>query len=225
MLVIEKFCSVTLIIMILLAWSFSLLGQDLKPVNIKLPKPMFVGTPQNLNVPNLEKPLSKPREPFLAPAGTVNVAINKPVTSSDMNPIIGELTMVTDSDKEAGDGSYVELGPFVQYITIDLKATQNIYAIILWHYHKQPCVYNDVIVQISNDPMFKTNVETIFNNDHNNSAQFGAGKDKNYIETAEGKLIDAKGIQGRYVRCLSNGNSNNELNHYIEVEVYGLPVK
>jgi len=53
----------------------------------------------------------------------------------------------------------------------------------------------------------------------------GAGKEKNFIETAEGKLIDAKGVQGRYVRCLSNGNSGNDLNHYIEVEVYGQPVK
>ncbi|HQG46202.1 MAG TPA: hypothetical protein PLG50_11145, partial [bacterium] len=58
------------------------MAQDLKPVTIKLPKPKFIGTPQNLKVPNLEKPLGRPREPFLAPAGTINVALNKPVTSS-----------------------------------------------------------------------------------------------------------------------------------------------
>jgi len=45
------------------------------------------------------------------------------------------------------------------------------------------------------------------------------------VETAEGKLIDAKGVQGRYVRLYSNGNSNNDLTHYIEVEVYGKPVR
>ena len=38
--------------------------QDLKPVDIKLPKPMFIGTPQNMQVPNLEKPLGKARPPF-----------------------------------------------------------------------------------------------------------------------------------------------------------------
>lgn len=204
---------------------FSLSAQGLKPITIKLPKPMFVGTPQNVKVPNLEKPLGKPRDPFLAPAGTVNVALNKPVTSSDMQPVIGELALVTDGDKEAEDGSYVELGPFLQHVTIDLKSRHSIYAVVIWHYHQQPVVYFDVIVQVSDDPSFKNGVQTIFNNDHDNSARMGAGKERNFIETAEGKLIDAKGVQGRYVRCLSNGNSGNDLNHYIEVEVYGQPVK
>ena len=204
---------------------FSLSAQGLKPITIKLPKPMFVGTPQNVKVPNLEKPLGKPRDPFLAPAGTVNAALNKPVTYSDMQPVIGELALVTDGDKEAEDGSYVELGPFLQHVTIDLKSRHSIYAVVIWHYHQQPVVYFDVIVQVSDDPAFKNGVQTIFNNDHDNSARMGAGKEKNFIETAEGKLIDAKGVQGRYVRCLSNGNSGNDLNHYIEVEVYGQPVK
>ena len=213
----------TLLTLVLLVISLS--AQGLKAINIKLPKPLFVGTPQNVKVANLEKPLGKPRDPFLAPAGTVNVALNKPVTSSDMQPVIGELALVTDGDKEAEDGSYVELGPFVQHVTIDLKNKHSIYAVVLWHYHQQPVVYFDVIVQVSDDPTFKSNVQTIFNNDHDNTARMGAGKDKNYIETAEGKLIDARGVQGRYLRCLSNGNSGNDLNHYIEVEVYGQPVK
>ena len=46
-----------------------------------------------------------------------------------------------------------------------------------------------------------------------------------YVETAEGKLVDAKGVVARYVRLYSNGNTNNDLNHYIEVEIYGKPVK
>ncbi|MBN2355804.1 hypothetical protein JXO59_06800 [candidate division KSB1 bacterium] len=186
---------------------------------------MFVGTPQNIKVPNLEKPLGRPRDPFLAPVGTANVALNKPVVASDNYPVIGEVEQVTDGDKEAEDGSYVEFGPFLQHVTIDLQAEHTIFAVVIWHYHKQPCVYNDVIVQISNDPAFKKDVKTIFNNDHDNSAKLGTGKDKNYVETAEGKLIDAGGFQGRYVRCYSNGNSNSDLNHYIEVEVYGLAVK
>ena len=53
----------------------------------------------------------------------------------------------------------------------------------------------------------------------------GIGKDRNYVETAEGKLIDAKGVVARYVRCYSNGNTSNDLNNYIEVEVYGTPAK
>jgi len=200
-------------------------AQDMKPIEIKLPKPMFVGTPQNLKVPNLEKPLGKARPPFLAPAGTKNVALGKAVSSTDEEPIIGEVDMITDDDKEAADGSYVELGPFLQHVTIDLEAKYNIYAIIVWHFHKQPRIYFDVIVQVSDDPNFVKGVKTIYNNDIDNSAGLGVGKDNHFVETAEGKLIDAKGIQGRYVRLYSNGNNNNDLNHYIEAAVYGTPVK
>lgn len=192
-------------------------------LDIKLPKPMFVGTPQNIRVPNLEKPLGRARPPFLAPAGTKNVALGKTVASTDEEPIIGEIEMTTDGDKEGTDGSYVELGPFLQYVTIDLGAKHDIYAILLWHFHKQARVYFDVVVQVADDPDFITNVTTVFNNDHDNSAGLGVGSDMHYVETSEGKLIDAKGTRARYVRIHSNGNSSNELNHYIEVEVFGKP--
>jgi len=197
------------------------------PIEIELPKPMFVGTPQDTKVENLEKPLGKPRAPFLAPAGTKNVASGKSISGSDEEPIIGELEMITDGDKEAADGSYVELGPFVQYVTIDLEAMHEIYAIVAWHYHKQARVYFDVVVQVADDKDFITNVQTVFNNDIDNSAGLGVGKGMHYTETNEGKLIDllSQGnIKGRYVRLYSNGNTSNDLNHYIEVEVYGKPV-
>ena len=185
---------------------------------------MFIGTPQNLKVPNLEKPLGKARPPFLAPVGTKNVALGKPISSTDEEPIIGEIELINDDDREAADGCYVELGPFLQHITIDLEAKYNIYAIVVWHFHKQPRIYFDVVIQTANDPDFVKDVKTIFNNDIDNSAGLGVGKDKHYVETAEGKLIDAKGVQARYFRLYSNGNNNNDLNHYIEVEVYGTPV-
>jgi len=192
-------------------------------LDIKLPKPMFVGTPQSIQVPKLEKPLGKARPPFLAPEGTTNVAFGRPVKSSDEAPLIGELKMITDGDNEAGDGSYVELGPFLQNVTVDLGKKHTIYAVLVWHYHKQPRVYYDVIVQVADDANFTSNVSTLYNNDLDNSAKMGIGSDNHYVETAEGRLIDAKGVQGRYVRLYSNGNSNDDLNHYIEVAVYGKP--
>ncbi len=76
-------------------------------------------------------------------------------------------------------------------------------------------------MKVADDADFTTNVYTLFNNDHDNSAGVGAGKDLHYVETSEGRLVDAKGVQARYVRLYSNGNTNNDLNHYIEVEVYG----
>jgi hypothetical protein len=201
-------------------------ADDVEPIPLVLPRPMFVGTPQNFRgVTNLEKPLGRPRDLFYAPKGTANVALNKPVTSSDEQPIIGEVAMITDGDKEAADGSYVELGPMKQYITIDLRGMYNIYAIVVWHYHKQARVYKDVIVRVADDPDFITNVRTVFNNDNDNSLGLGTGGNMNYVETSEGKLIDAKGVVARYVRCYSNGNSSNDLNNYIEVEVYGTPLK
>lgn len=193
----------------------------MKPLPVELPKPMFVGTPQNIKgVANLEPPRGKPRPPFYAPAGVKNVAANRPVKGSDEEPIMGELKMITDGDKEAADGSYVELGPFLQYVTVDLGKEFDIYAVLVWHYHKQARVYFDVIVQVSKDPDFVEAV-TIYNNDDDNSAGLGVGKDKHYVETNEGRLIDAKGAQGRYVRLYSNGNNASDLNHYIEVEVFG----
>jgi hypothetical protein len=200
-------------------------SEQMIPLEIKLPKPMFVGTPTNISVTNLERPLGHPRPPFLAPQGTRNVASKKPVRSSDEQPIIGELTMVVDGDKEGSEGSFVELGPNQQYVMIDLNGRHTIYAIVVWHYHKQPVVYHDVIVQVADDRDFVSNVNTLFNNDTDNTSGRGVGRDKSYVETAEGKLIDAKGAQGRYVRLYSRGNTANDLNHYVEVEVYGKAIQ
>jgi hypothetical protein len=108
-------------------------------------------------------------------------------------------------------------------VQIDLAGRYAIYAVAIWHYHAKPCAYHDVIVQISDDPDFVTNVKTIYNNDHDNSAGMGVGNDKAYIEANNGRLIDAKSVVGRYVRCYSKGNTSNEMNHYVEVEVYGTP--
>jgi len=200
-------------------------NSSLEPIKLELPKPMFIGTPQNLKVKNLQKPLGKPRPAFLAPAGTENVALGKTVYSSDDFPVIGEVEMITDGDKNAAEGSFVELGPFLQDVTIDLGANYKMYAIVFWHYHKQARVYYDVVVQTADDKDMTENVTTLFNNDIDNSSGFGVGKDMHYVETSEGKLIDAKGATGRYVKLYSKGNTNNDLNHYIEVAVYGLPVK
>ena len=191
-------------------------------LKLKLPKPMFIGTPTNLKSPNLEVITGKPRGPFYVPKGTVLLSGKKKVTSSEASPVIGELDMITDGEKSGGDGYFVELGPGVQWVQVDLGASHTLYGILAWHYHSQARVYHDVIVQVSDDPAFKTGVTTVFNNDHDNSSKLGQGKDKEYIEVAEGRLFDPKGAKGRYVRFSSKGNTTNDLNHYVEVEVYGM---
>jgi len=192
-------------------------------LKLKLPKPMFVGTPTNLRSPNLEKVTGKSRSAFYVPKGTVLLSLKKKITSSDNAPVIGELDMINDGEKSGGDGFFVELGPTPQWVQVDLGASHPLSAILMWHFHSQARVYRDVIVQVSDDATFKSGVTTVFNNDHDNSAKLGAGPDKEYIEVAEGRLIDPKGAKGRYVRFYSNGNTTNDLSHYVEVEVYGLP--
>jgi hypothetical protein len=197
----------------------------LEPVPIVLPKPGYEGTPPNfLNIPNMEKPNGKERGAFLAPAGVTNVAKGKKVTSSEKNPVVGDLDMVTDGDDSQIEGNNVELGRGVQWISIDLSASHEIYGVLFWHYY-QPRVYFSVIVQTADDEDFTKNVQTWFNNDATNKAKQGAGKNQNYVETNEGKLVDCKGALGRYVRLYSAGNNANELNDYIEVEVFGKVAK
>jgi hypothetical protein len=194
-------------------------------LELKLPKPMFVGTPKNIRSANLEQVTGKNRGPFYVPQGTEFLSLNKPVTASDMEPIIGEVEFVTDSEKSGEDGYFVEFGPGVQWVQIDLEERCALHAILVWHYHSQARVYHDVIVQVSDDPEFVEGVKTIYNNDHDNSSGLGLGRDKEYIEVNEGRLIDPKGIEGRYIRLSSRGNTSNDMNHYVEVEVYGKPVK
>ena len=194
-------------------------------LKITLPKPMFVGTPKNIRTSNLETITGKPRGPFMVPIGTVLLSAGKPVTASDKEPVIGEVAFVTDGKKSGEDGYYVELGPMLQWVQIDLGKTQELQAIVAWHYHSQARVYRDVVVQVSDDKDFISGVTTVFNNDHDNTSGLGAGKDKEYIETFDGKLFDPKGVKARYVRLTSGGNTSNDMNHYVEVEVYGIPAK
>ena len=194
-------------------------------LKLQLPKPMFIGTPRNIKSPNLEVVTGKARGPFFVPQGTKLVSLKKPVTSSDMQPVIGELSFVTDGEKSGEDGYFVELGPGKQWVQIDLQAEFNLNAILIWHYHSQARVYRDVVVQASDDKDFIKGVTTIFNNDHDNAIGLGIGKDKEYIETNEGRLIDPKGIKARFIRLYSNGNTSNDMNHYVEVEAYGTPAK
>ena len=192
-----------------------------------------------------QKPRRKQGEAFLVPQGTKLLSRGVEVTSSDEEPIIGELELVTDGNEEAPDGDYfVELAPGLQWVQLDLGKSHALHAILVWHNYWYDggdfsymfrCMYEDVVVQISNDPAFKKDVKTVFNNDHDNSSGLGKGKDDTYLETSEGRWINPKGVEGRYVRLYSHGHKclwqgkedptrfdrYEEYNRYVEVEVYG----
>lgn len=209
----------TIITVAMAAVAVAVLAEEMEKLELTLPKPLFAGTPKQIRSANLERKAVIPE--IMVPKGTVNIAAEKTVTSSDDFPVIGELEYLTDGDKDGADGSYVELGPGVQWVQVDLGDKKTIYAIAFWHYHAQARAYRDVVIQVADDADFIENVQTLFNNDHDNSAGLGVGKDKEYIETNKGKLVDTKGIQGQFVRLYSNGSTGSDMNHYIEVEVFG----
>lgn len=191
------------------------------PLKVEVPKPLFAGTPRPISLANLEPANAKRPDIMVAPDVKL-ISKGKKVTSSDSLPVIGELTFITDGDKTGIDGAYVELGPNTQWVQVDLGSSAKIAAVAVWHFHSQARVYHDVIIQISDDAEFKKGVTTIFNTDDDNSSKLGKGADKSYVETNNGRVVDAKNASGRYVRLYSTGNTSDELNHYCEVEVFGV---
>jgi len=198
----------------------SAFAADTTVLQLEFPPPKVTSTPAPIRLPHLEMPNVDAPE-IMIPADVTNVAAGKTVTSSDSWPIIGELDMVTDGDKESEDGYYVELGEMLQWIQVDLEAPTEIHGIGLWHFHAQPRAYIDVVIQVSNDPEFNDGVITVFNSDHDDSSGLGRGSDPAYVEKNHGRLIPGNKAVGRYVRFYSNGNTSDGLNHYIEVEVFG----
>lgn len=199
---------------------------DLAPLPLKLPMPTAKGTPDDLPTgPNIEPLSTKPRPAFMAPAGVQNVALNKKAVCSDPKPITGKLEQVVDGQKEAFDDHVLELHKATQSSTIDLGADYEIAAIVFWNDHRYVQVFHDVIIQVADDAEFTKNVRTIFNNDTDNSSGQGVGTHREYFETQEGKLLDAKGVKARAVRWYSKGSSLSALNCRTEMEVYALPAK
>ena len=215
---------ILLAILFLPSWCFA----DEAKVALKtdIPEEVLAGTPPDVLAklyPHLLPPPTKKRPDFMVPKGTVNLALKKKVSSSESRPIIGELKCVTDGNKQGTDETFVELSPTPQWIQIDLGATSEVYAIFVWHYFRGARGYRDVIIQVADDAKFAKGVKTIYNNDQDNSSRKGIGKDRPYMESNLGKLIDAKGVKARYVRLYSNGNTANDMNHYVEVEIFGKP--
>ncbi len=194
----------------------------IKPV---MPKPLFAGTPlpDSNPPPNLDKS-GKPTLEVQTPEGVVLLSKGKPVTSSDPAPLPSgdaeSLKLITDGDKEGDDGFFADLMPGKHWVQIDLGESKEIWLIWLWHFHKQAVIYKDVIVQVSDDPEMK-NATIVYNNDFDNSAEFGVGQDQSWVETNNGRAMPVKGVKARYVRFWSNGRNIDDMNQYIEAEVYG----
>ncbi len=197
-------------------------AEDQVPLPLKLPRPGYTGTPPEDEYPEAEKMPDKPPAPPLVPKGVTQLALGKPTTSSAL-VLAGSLALVTDGDKESNEGTAVELKPRTQWVQIDLGAAHRLYYIDVWHFHREANIAHDVIVQVSNDATFASGVTTLFNNDKDNSSSLGAGTNKEYWESFQGKLISARQISARYVRLYTRGSTfSDPLNRYTEVEVWGI---
>jgi hypothetical protein len=119
----------------------------------------------------------------------------------------------------------VEFRKGTQWVQVDLGASHAIHALAVWYDHRYIQVINDVVLQVSDDPEFKTGVTTLYNNDTDNSSGLGVGTDREYFERRFGRVVSAKGVQARYVRSYSRGSNQSGLNCWQEIEVYALPAK
>lgn len=194
-----------------------------EPLALKLPAPSLKGYPEDLPVgPNIEPYSEKLPAPFPVPKGVTNLSAGKTVTSS-REPASGQLRQITDSKKEAFDYDLVTFQPGPQWIQVDLGEPRLIYAIVMWHNHRWAQAVHDVIVQVSDDPSFQRGVETLFNNDRDNSSGVGVGADLEFFERHYGRVVDGKGVKARYVRSYTNGSNLTPTNCWQELEIYGLP--
>lgn len=200
-------------------------AQDLAPLILKLPAAKEAGTPKTIPAGSTVDLNSKPQPPLLVPKDAVNVAPGKRITCSDKNVVADDLAKLTDGDKEAEESSILLLHKGLQWVQFDLGGPYETYAIAIWHAFDTAKIYRAVIVQVAEDPDFTDNVRTLFNNDRENIAGLGIGTDRQYFESNQGKIIDAKGARARFVRLYSNGNSDSRMNEYTEVEIYARPAK
>jgi hypothetical protein len=201
------------------------LAADTEPLKLNLPAHTLKGTPEDLPTgPNIEPPTDTQPPTPPVPKGVTNVALKKTVTSS-VAPFFGDVAQITDGKKEPIDDDAVEFKKGVQWVQIDLGAEYAIYAVAFWHDHRYVQAMHDVIIQVSNDPAFKKDVTTLYNNDSDNSAGLGVGTDREYFELQWGRIAPAKGVKARYVRGYTRGSSQSALNAWEEIEVYGLPAK
>ena len=221
-----KVCLIALVFLTLSGCATTVPEVELVELRLQLAAQLFGPKPprNHKQIPNLPDDFLKPQAPLFVPKGTSLISRGRPVTCSNPKPLVGKPGQVTDGIKEGGETYSLWFGTGRQHVQIDLEAEYSVYAIAIWH-EQYLNIYNDVIVQVSKSSDFSTDTTTVFNNDHDNSSGLGKGADQCYCDTYRGKVIDAKGVVGRYVRVYSNGSAREAMNLLTEVEVHGISVE
>jgi hypothetical protein len=189
------------------------------------------GWPKNLVMPSNFRDGELKRPPVMVSPDTELLSLNKPVSTS-MKPEflpLGPPELLVDGVKRSEDVTRIEFGPGKHWVQIDLEESHLISMVVIWHHYKNATIYNDVIVQLSDDPEFKAGVKTIYNNDHDNSSGMGKGKGTTYASRWWGEIADARDEEfnevtsARYVRVYTSDGAGAEAPSFVEVSVYGKP--
>jgi hypothetical protein len=201
--------------------------RELTVIRPAFPKSVFISSPWDCKLPNFEKPEAV-KKAFLAPADTKIVSLNKPVTSSTP-PTKGQIGWITDDEAFCGQEgeNTVSFETLPCWIQIDLGSKHLIDQVWLWHdqgtlaRRLTPEVFEDVIVQLSNDAKFASDVVTLFNSDDDDSCGQGKGTDPTYMDSNHGRGVPAGGQQARYVRIWGGKAYSGGPCRFTEVTVWG----
>lgn len=200
---------------------------ELSVIRPAFPKSAFISAPCDCKLPNFEKP-DAIKKAFLAPSGTKIVSLNKPVTSSTP-PTKGQIGWITDDEAFCGQEgeNTVSFEALPCWIQIDLGSKHLIDHVWLWHdqgtlaRRLTPEVFEDVIVQLSNDAKFASDVVTLFNSDDDGSCRQGKGTDPTYMDSNHGRGVPVGGQQARYVRIWGGKAYSGGPCRFTEVTVWG----
>lgn len=173
---------------------------------------------------------------------SINVALNKKVTSNVAEVTANPLARVTDGDVSSA-AKFAELCNSKAggdcYIQIDLGEKYNIYNVELFRYWADSRKYFNTVIMLSNDVNFAAgSTRVIWNANTAASGKNGQaltsgdwskvptdGNDPLYSETSKGKKFyvnnedHAEVFEARYVRIYNNGSTSNGSSHFVEVRV------
>lgn len=198
-----------------------------KVIHPTFPKTVFISAPWDCKLPNFEK-TQRPIKEFTAPADSEIISIHRQVTSSD-KPSKGLADWITDGEAFCGDDGQhaVFFESLPCWVQIDLGSEHRIDHLWLWHdqgtlaRRMTPEVFEDVIVQLSNDAKFRSGVTTLFNSDDDGSCGQGKGTDPTYMETNHGRGLPAGGLKARFVRIWGGKAYSGGPCRFTEITVWG----
>ncbi|WP_164821428.1 fibronectin type III domain-containing protein [Paenibacillus koleovorans] len=161
---------------------------------------------------------------------SVNVALNKTVTSNGTAGSGTSLTSVTNGVLTRSDYALISTSDGAKYVQVDLADDYEIVGVNLrsdWG-SDAPRYGLDYVVQLADDAGFTSGVVTVFNNDADNTLGLGAGTDPVYVEPVDGAgwtIPLQTPVEARYVRFWANGHTRtagttNTSNTPVEVQVF-----